>query len=295
MFKVSRARYRPATYGQRVASRKRRDRAEYKRARIEKTVMNTTPFYGTPRGTKISIVARAAYTETIRYVRPDNLTQTSIYPIGFTQIVLKPYDTDFFKSNRILQYDRFRVSKIEIEYTPTGTESVLAQSFPLEVNARDYPSQIPFLNIPLYFGYDPTANVSNIQEALSGMSRFVSGTGNNSYVNANGLSVASGAMLLSQMGYGQSTEPFHSTIIKPRAITLSSTNPVTQYSDSVVNVSTQYTANDTSADGKLLTTYGTFNVCIPRVLNGSEDDIYRDAPMRVLITVRYHLRLYGQN
>lgn len=263
------------------------------RARIDNLIMNETSFFGNSGISPYVLRSTAVYTGRMQFFPQDYFQGTNLnsqfYPYGFMQFILKPSDTELFKSLRIMTWDRFRISKIKLEYIPTGTESLVSQ-----VIATNEPNTVfnnpPYSNMPMIFSYDPTANVANLEQALAGQQRF-------NLTNLEGrillATEARSAMSNNQIKPGSSTTEFKSTVFKPRSQVFSQTGPISTVSNAVIDVRTQYNSvrNPIENDGKVIATYGAFNVIIPRI--NTEQNVSPNIDINVIAT--FVFELYGQN
>lgn len=302
---------RPSRQGRTRSSRRSRSwrdgywyeqgRREYRRAKIEKAALEFEQFYGGTRGRSFYAESKAVYSSTLVYTSQYNFDEEENrqMPILFTQFVIKPYDTMLFTTGNINTWDRFRVTKIRLEYIPTGTEAIVASL--IVQNQGTYPNA-PYANLPIYFSYDPTANVATMAQALEGSKRFEypPTTGNPPRPNPQELelhkqryrTIASEAMKLSQTEVGSTTDKFRSEVVDPRCMQFSETGPTSSsVQNSVLDVSSQLTPENNTPQGrqgKLLATYGTFNISVPRIL-------YSDTTptIRVNVVATFSFELYG--
>lgn len=292
--------YRPRTdYRPRYS--RREFQHEYRRARVEKNALEFEKYFGGTRGRPYYSESKAIYSSTMVYTSQYKFDEDERIqmPIMFTQFVLKPYDTTLFTSGDIKSWDRFRVVKIRLEYIPTGTEAIIAS---LIVNTRGTYPDAPYANVPIYFGYDPTANIANMSQAIEGSKRFEYPTVSNPPTTEQERDIeakkkryrtaASEAMKLSQIEVGCTTEKYKSEVVDPRCMQFSLNGPTSSsVQNSVLDVSTQMQPSMTTAEemeGKLIATYGTFNIAVPNVILGTGTPT-----VRVNVVATFTFELYG--
>lgn len=291
-------RYKPRTpQYQRSTQRRGLNRREtdnqIHRARIDNLVMNETSFFGNSGKSPFILKSTAIYTGRMQFFPQEYFQNTNLdpqfYPYGFMQFILKPNDTELFKSLRVMTWDRFRISKIKLEYIPTGTESLVSR-----VIVTSDPTTVfnnpPYSNMPMIFSYDPTANVANLSQALAGQQRFDLTTNQGKILLAN---EARSAMSNNQIKPGSSTTEFKSNVFKPRSQVFSQVGPISTVTNAVIDIRTQYNSLRTPVEneGKVIATYGAFNVIIPRI--NTEQTVYPQIDINVIAT--FVFELYGQN
>lgn len=292
-------RYGPRTRGYRRREERsgmsRREREnEYHKANIQNLVVNKNSFFGNIGNYPFVLRSTAIYTGKMRILDESFFTDTGLelqyYPYGFMQYILKPSDTELFRSQKIIAWDRFRISKIELEYIPTGTESLVSQVIVQNNNPTAVVNNPPYTNLPMMFSYDPTANVINQQEAMDGIERFNTTQTEDRIKLA---SVARSVMGNNQIKPGSSTKKFEGNVYKPRSQTFSENGPVSTVTNAVVDVRTQYNPaiDSFGRNGKLTSTYGSFNIVIPRFNSTSTIPINLD----INVVATFVFKLYGQN
>lgn len=290
-YKPRAPRYQQSSYRKRGLSRKETDN-EIHRARIQNLITQEASFFGNSGIYPYTLRSTAMYTGRMQFLSEKYFEGTgldhTLYPYGFMQFIMKPCDSELFKTLRIMVWDRFRISKIKLEYIPTGTESLVSR-----VITRNEPTIVfnnpPYSNMPMMFSYDPTANVGNLNEAILGQNRFEDTTqGKINLANA-----ARAAMSNNQIQPGSSTKEFKSTVFKPRSQVFSQVGPISTVTNAVIDIRTQYNPADDSfnKEGKVLATYGAFNVIIPRI--NTEQTYTPQIDINVIAT--FVFELYGQN
>lgn len=263
-----------------------------------KRVLDSEQYYGGTRGSVFRMSSPAIYSISAAIFNDAYFAgfpegTKDLYPYGFAEITLKAMDTDLFRSGKAYMWDRFRVARIELEYIPTGTESLVSQLILGDMPPQAAYINPPYANMPLLFSYDPTTNVLTKEQAIAGQGRFYGqGGAQNTTLKQLELDAAASAMGNNQIKPGSSTKVFKSTINSPRVQILATAGPVSALSGDYVNAKTQYSIKNQNVNA-VVATYGTFNVIIPRIIVTNTQAATPRLDVNIVANFWFELR--GQN
>lgn len=311
-------RYPSRTYGydsSRVRQAARRyDRSERIReaqaiAQHTSRIYKSFTYYGSPSYNFLRIPASATYNVQFVHFNTDEIVNQSLCE-AFAQIILTPGRADKFITGAMSAFDMFKVRYIEWNYTPPTTESID------ELNAQDQLVQppFPFTNCVMRYIYDPTANVSTLNDVRLDMKRYLptAVSQNNPQFISRVVNLAANAMRKNQYETRSSMEEHRGIIRKPMA-TLFNENSIlgsrrneriettnawhmtrvvtTELNDGVI-------ASDEGDQGAgtVAATYGTLTLAIPAFANGLLNrNQYAWPKFLAFVNVTYYIDCYGQN
>lgn len=286
--------YGPAQPYSALRSAYARDQAYETRRIAQNTerLTNSFTYYGMPRYNYIQLRSTATYNVKFRYMA----TEQYVFETGteaFAQVILAPAWSDMFMQKTITNYDSFVVHAIEWDYIPPATESVIAQN--------DGPV-FPWANCVIRFVFDPTANVTNIDDVKADMDRYSS---TNDATGAIARALCRDAVRNTQYQTNETLSQQHGIIRAPSCTLVNATSPIgTQGRQRIETNSTllymglartpQGVAYK-SFSGTLAATYGSLSMLIPTFVNGLNRDGLAFPDFMASLSVTYLLDCYGQN
>lgn len=271
-----------------------------------KRMMKSVSYFGNTNNIPTRLPSTAMYSVPLVFITEEQLqteyegVPANAVPYGFAQIVLCLQHTQFMMGLSSEHFDRVYVRRIDLEYVPTGTESLVAQR--LLANGNALFSAPPYSNTPVIFTYDPTADVSTREEALKGMKRFDTGTPEQPLFSVPLVNQAVKMAGATQLNTSQLTKTHCGTVYKPRYLLLNETGSFGKTESAPLDIATQYKLETLGEDpietqrrnqGKLVATYGTFNVILPRVLLRQPQQLPTPQNVYINILATFELDLYG--
>lgn len=278
-----------------------RYRDAYARAQIDKTVFGSAQFFGNAGRRPTILRAYAFQSRPITFLTDDILAevedeqQRALAPLGYAQFALTPYHTNLFTSDVIYMYDRMRVRAITIEYTPTGTESIISTIIAQNRPLNGIVPRVPYANLPFIYAYDPTVNDTTATAVINGFPTYNDhGAITNPAIDV--VMRGNRAMNANQKETGSSTKRFVARISDPRTLVMKDNGAIPMLSAGVLDIASlmRPLSDLTENEGRSLATYGSFTVIVPRSPGYNLGDTVVPR-IDINVTITYLIEAYGQN
>lgn len=263
-------------------------------ARRTQRIKKSVTYYGTPRYNYLQIKSSATYNLQFRFFRSsEQVALTGIE--AFAQVVLTPGRSDNFMNNVIKNYDTFVVETIDWNYIPPATESLMG--------SYDSQSEFPFSNCVMRFVFDPTANVTNLNDIALDMKRYLPPEDDIDNNLENAMAIARQIVKKTQYETKESLSSHRGIIERPMCtsfneVSIMSTLKYGRVETSNTWVMKEPVANLSSPDkgeGKVGVTYGTISLAVPMFTNGMPNRDRLDWPkFLAFLNVTYSINCYGQ-
>lgn len=267
-------------------------------ARATKPIYDSLSFVGATGYNYLEILASASYNLRFMHFSSDETAFASGCE-AFSQVILTPGRTDFFRMGSIEAFDTYLVRSIKWNYIPPATEADIGDYE--DANTYQKQAYFPFSNCILRTVFDSTANVSSIQEIEQDMERYMKGPD-----DLEAQEIAISAIKGNNYHTHSSIEPKDGIIRRPSVMAFNAGGAVSmvrQRSRISTDTTWRLTLDGTGSVGTLAATYGTLSFLIPVFLNGFRDQAGAEVKrenlkwpvQQAFLNVTYRIRVFGTN